>query len=82
VRVPETVSPEAQEFMRPLKDPALTPAFPNLDDVGGWQKVQAMAEADGNARSEPLLKRYKHTATKRTLAGVPVLEVLPENCLF
>ncbi len=31
-----------------------------------------MAEADGNARSEPLLKRYRHTGTGRTLGEVPV----------
>jgi hypothetical protein len=32
LNIPETVSKEAQEFMRTLKDPALAPAFPDSND--------------------------------------------------
>jgi epsilon-lactone hydrolase len=75
VNIPETISREAQDFLRTLKDPALLPAFPEADDLDGWHKVQAMAEADGRAKSVPLLKRYQHTVTERKLGGIPVLEV-------
>ena len=61
VHIPETVSRQAQEFFRTLKDPALTPTFPDPADISGWKKLQAWAEADGKAKSEPLLKRYEHT---------------------
>ena len=47
VHIPDTVSQEAQAFLRTLLDPALMPAFPKPDDVAGWEKVRAFAEADG-----------------------------------
>jgi len=53
------------------------PAFPDPGDIAGWKKLQAWAEADGKAKSEPLLKRYAHTVTERKFGGVPVLDVRP-----
>ena len=72
LNIPETVSPQAQTFLRTLTDPALKPAFPMPDDIEGWKRLQASAEADGRARSEPLLKRYEHKVSPRQLGGVPV----------
>lgn len=79
VNIPETISREAQDFLRTLKDPALVPAFPDPDDLEGWNKLEARAEADGRAKSVPLLERYHHTLTERKLGGIPVLDVCPEN---
>jgi epsilon-lactone hydrolase len=79
VHIPETASREAQEFLRTLKDPHLNPAFPDPADVGGWNKLQAWAEADGKAKSEPLLKRYEPVVEEGELGGVPVLKVLPKE---
>ncbi|MFO1037262.1 MAG: alpha/beta hydrolase [Geminicoccaceae bacterium] len=79
VNVPETVSPEAQAFLRTLPDPALKPAFPDASDIEGWKKLQAWAEADGKAKSEPLLQRYRHTVEKREVGGVPALDVRPHG---
>ncbi|MFN8643571.1 MAG: hypothetical protein U0802_18620 [Candidatus Binatia bacterium] len=62
VNVPDTVSPRAQEFLRALPDPALKPQFPDADDIAGWKKLQAWAEADGRAKSDALLKRYQYGA--------------------
>jgi hypothetical protein len=45
VHIPDTVSQQAQTFLRTLQDPALMPAFPELDDLAGWEKVRAFAEA-------------------------------------
>ena len=56
VHVPVTVSVQAQEFLATLKDPALMPAYPEPDDLAGWEKVRAHAEADGKAKSAPLLQ--------------------------
>jgi acetyl esterase/lipase len=79
VHVPDTVSRQAQAFLRTLPDPALKPPFPQPDDLAGWEKVRAFAEADGKASSAPLLQRYEHTVTERRLDGVPVLDVRPQN---
>jgi acetyl esterase/lipase len=79
VHIPETVSPDAQAFLRTVKDPHLVPRFPDPTDLAGWEKVREFAEADGKAKSAPLLQRYEHTVTEAKLGGVPVLDVRPEN---
>src|SRR5262249_52885760 len=71
--------PQAQAFLRTLKDPALSPAFPEAGDLAEWEKVRAFAEADAKAKSAPLLERHGHTVTERMLAGVPVLDVRPKQ---
>lgn len=79
VHIPETVSPQAQAFLRTLRDPALNPEFPDPADIAGWKKLQAWAEADGRAKSEPVLKRYEHTVLEAELGGIPVLDVRPKG---
>lgn len=79
VHVPETVSQQAQDFLRTLKDPALNPAFPGAADIAGWKKLQAWAEADGKAKSEPLIRRYEHVVEALNLGGVPALDVRPKG---
>src|SRR5512136_2506651 len=79
VHIPDTVSQLAQAFLRTLQDPALMPAFPEPDYLAGWEKVRAFAEADGKAKSAPLLQRYEHTVTEGRLGGIPVLDVRPKD---
>lgn len=79
VHVPETVSPQAQAFLRTLGDPQLIPAFPEPGDIDAWTLLQARAEADGQARSAPLLQRLTPRVTPLTLGGVPALEVRPRD---
>lgn len=79
VHVPDTVSPEAQAFLRTLGNPALLPAFPEPDDLEGWKRLRAFAEADGAARSAPLLQRLAHTVRADRLGGVPILDVRPRG---
>ena len=79
VHIPETVSPQAQAFLRTLRDPALNPEFPDPADIAGWKKLQAWAEADGKAKSEPVLKRYEHTVLEAEFGGIPVLDVRPKG---
>ena len=79
LHVPETVSKEAQEFLRTLKDPAQAPAFPDPSDFAGWRKVQAFVENDALTQAEPVVKRYAPTFKERTLGGVPVLDVRPKG---
>lgn len=79
VHIPDTVSPQAQAVLRTLKDPALVPRFPDPDDIAGWTKLQAWAEADGLAKSQALLGRYEYTVAERVLDGVPALDVRPKD---
>lgn len=51
LNIPETVSKEAQEFLRTLKDPALSPPFPEPTDMDGWRKVQAFVEIGAKGQS-------------------------------
>lgn len=66
VHVPITVSLEAQAFLATLEDPHRRPAFPDPDNIAGWDKLQAWAEADGNVE-------------ERELGGVPVRDVRPKH---
>ena len=79
VHVPVTVSEAAQRFLAALPDPALKPKFPDPADIEGWRKLQQLAEADGKAKSKPLIERYPHTASRGELAGVPTIEVRPDG---
>lgn len=69
LNIPETVSKEAQEFLRTLKDPALTPPFPDSNDLIGWKKVQAFVETEAKAQSETIVKQYAPTVAERDLGG-------------
>lgn len=79
LHIPETVSKEAQEFLRTLKDPALAPAFPDPGDLGAWKKVQAFVEKDALAQSEAITRRYAPTVAVHHRGGVPVLDVRPKG---
>ena len=79
VNIPETLSKEAQEYLRSLSDPALEPELPDADDLAGWKIVQAFAEATAMSQSEAIVKRYAPTVTERTFGGVPVLSVRPKG---
>jgi acetyl esterase/lipase len=79
LHIPETVSKEAQEFLRSLKDPAQNPAFPDPGDLATWKKVQAFIEKDALTQSEPIVKRYTPTITERNVGGIPAQDVRPKG---
>lgn len=79
VHVPETVSAEAQAFLRAMPDPHLIPQFPAPDDLEGWKKLQAWADADGRAKSEPVLKALAPDVRPLTLGGIPALDIRPRG---
>jgi monoterpene epsilon-lactone hydrolase len=79
VHVPSTISRQAQAFLQTIGDPHLTPRFPDPGDLDSWRKLQAWAEADGRAKSEPLLVRYKHIVDELNLGGIPVLDIRPQG---
>lgn len=79
LNIPETISKEAQEFLRTLRDPGLSPPFPQPADVIGWKKLRDLVETDARMQSEAIVKRYAPTITEYMLGGIPVLDVRPRD---
>lgn len=77
LNIPGTVSTEAQEFLRTLKDPALSPPFPEPDDIAGWKKVQAFVESEAKAQSDAIVERYAPTVTGACSWWRPVRMYVP-----
>lgn len=79
VYVPNTVSPEFQEHLKNLPDPALRPTAPTPDDLEGWKRYHAAREKDLEPRVVQALKKYEPTVTERKLGGLPVLDIKPKG---
>lgn len=79
VYVPTTVSPEFQQHLKKLPDPALRPSFPAPDDRDGWKRFHQTRERDLEPRVERAQKKYEPTLTERKLGGVPVLDIKPKG---
>ncbi len=79
VYIPDTISEEAQAFLRMLPDPSLQPEAPAPDDIEAWKAAQQAREAFGLERQKPVVERLQPTVTKMKLGGVPVLEIKPRN---
>src|SRR5262245_34506734 len=79
VYVPDTVSPEFQELLKKLPDPALRPSFPAPDDKDGWKRFHQAREKDSEPKVERALKEYEPTLTERKLGGIPVLDIKPKG---
>jgi acetyl esterase/lipase len=79
VYVPSTVSPEFQEHLKKLPDPALRPSFPSPDDRDGWKRFHQAREKDYEPRVEHALKEYEPSLTERKVGGVPVLDIKPKG---
>jgi acetyl esterase/lipase len=79
VYVPDTVSPEFQDHLKKLPDPARRPRFPAPDDLDGWKRFHQAREKDMEPRVERALKEYEPTLTERNLSGVPVLDIKPRG---
>lgn len=61
LHIPDTVSKEAQDFLRTLGDPVLAPPSPKPDDLDGWSKVQAFLDKEAMTQSDAIVKRYDPT---------------------
>jgi acetyl esterase/lipase len=79
LHIPETVSKEARDFLRTLKDPALAPPFPEPGDFASWKNVQALVEKNALAQAEPIVRRHAPIVEERTLGGIAVLDVRPKG---
>lgn len=79
MQIPDTISPEARKFLQMLPDPALLAAWPESHDLVGWKSAWEAEEAACALRVQATMKRYEPTVERRTLGGVPVLDVKPKK---
>ncbi|MBS1851015.1 MAG: alpha/beta hydrolase [Acidobacteria bacterium] len=85
--VPETVSPEAQQVLRLMEGPQGLP-LPEPNDVAGWNKIRNYTppqflkigkDPEIAKRTAAFAQRYPATHKKKTLGGVPVVEIVPQG---
>jgi epsilon-lactone hydrolase len=79
VDVPDTVSPEWQEYLRKLPNPTSRPVPPAPNDLVGWKQYQAAREKERAPEAEAAVKRFEPTITETTFGGVPVLDIRPKD---
>ncbi|MDA5192685.1 alpha/beta hydrolase [Govanella unica] len=77
--VPDTISPEAQDFIRGLPDPATYPGGPAATDLEGWRKFRAANEDHSKASMAAIRQQYQPTITSASYNGVPVLDIKPKG---
>ncbi len=79
VHVPDTISKEAQEYLRKFTAPPETLSLPTPDDVAGWKRAREGLEAWGLPASEAAIQRYAPQIDERELGGVKVLDIKPKG---
>lgn len=80
IYIPPTISDQAKEFLRSLIE-AKTYAleFPGPEDVAGWEKVYAAAEAFNKEKAEKALAASGATVTEVEMGGVTVEDIRPHG---
>ncbi len=79
VHIPDTISQEAQAYLRMLPDPHLQPAVPGPTETEQWKAIQNIMEARNLEKQKDVVERLDPDVKKRTLGGVPVLDIKPRN---
>ncbi len=79
VHIPDSISPEAQAYLRMLPDPHLQPTAPELTEIEQWKTLQETMEARNLERQKDVVERLGPDVTKNELGGVPVLDIKPRN---
>jgi acetyl esterase/lipase len=76
--VPDTVSAPWREIL-PQMHGAFAPGAPAADDVEGWRERRAQRATVLRASVDAALARFEPALRERTIAGVPVLEIVPRG---
>ncbi len=79
VNIPDSISPEAQAYLRMRPDPHLQPAAPDPTEIEQWKAIQLAFEARNLERQKDIVDRLGPDVTKQDLGGVPVLDIKPRN---
>jgi len=73
------ISEETQDFLRAIKNPALSSGLPEPDNVAGWSRLQELVERNALPQSDLLVERFAPAIAGISLGGVPVLDIRPRN---
>jgi acetyl esterase/lipase len=76
--VPDTVSAPWREILPQMRG-AFAPEAPAADDVEGWRERRAQRATVLRASVDEALARFEPALRERTIAGVPVLEIVPRG---
>jgi acetyl esterase/lipase len=79
IHVPDTVSKEAQAYLRRFTAPPEVAPFPAPDDLDGWKRTRAGFDAMFAPMADAAAKRYGTAIEERKLGGVPVLDLKPKG---
>ena len=79
VSIPGTVSREAGNFLRTLRNSDLNPAWPAPGETGKWKALQRAAEANSLKNNKALLARLRPIVEEKNIGGVPVLDIKPRS---
>ncbi len=79
VHIPDTISPEAQAYLRMLPDPHLQPAAPGPTEIEQWKAIQKFMEARNLEKQKDLVGRLGPDVSEDEISGVPVLDIIPRN---
>lgn len=79
IHIPATISKVAAARMRLYPDPHGLPSMPPPTDREAWRDMQAMVEKFTLEAQEPVIEALKPRVTPRSVDGVAVLDVKPEN---
>jgi epsilon-lactone hydrolase len=68
--IPPTISKEAQEILKNLIMNFPAPAFPNPDDLKGWQELNQQISSGFSQMSQPIVDSYQHNITATKLGDI------------
>jgi acetyl esterase/lipase len=79
VHIPNTISKEAQEYLRQFTAPPEMPPLPAPDDVAGWKRTREALEAWGLPAAKAAIQRHAPQIDERELGHARVLDIKPKG---
>jgi len=77
IYIPDSISPDAQEYLSILNEEAQTDPFPAPDDLEAWRMMHALNEAYFTELDEDIVEQYHPDLEEKLLDDVPVIDVRP-----
>jgi len=78
--VPNTISTQGQHLLKKLaEEKKYNREIPPLGNIEAWVAVQKATEQKLKEGADAVIDNYEVTVTNKTLGGVPVLEIIPND---
>ena len=79
IHIPNSISPEAQEYLEILNEELVTDPFPAPDDLPGWRALYALNELHFKEIDAWVVEAYQPNLRESDLGGVKVLDIHPRS---